>query len=98
MVPVSVEEIVSLRWEQGENHQIREELSLGEFTLEIHIRHPRGSCWRGVRTILEPGERSQGLPNPGNIANHGTGGGFWGAIDPVLSIAGFNPLEAGLTS
>lgn len=49
MVPVSVEEIISLRWEHRENHQKCEELSLGEFTFEIHIRHPRGSCWRGVR-------------------------------------------------
>lgn len=95
---MSVEEIMSLRWEHGENHQKHEELSLGKFTFESHIRHLRGSCWRGVHTILEPGERSHGLPNPGNIANHGTGGGFWGVIDPVLSIAGFNPLETGLTS
>lgn len=41
LVSVSVEEIVSLRWEDQENSRKCEELSLGEFTLRFTLDIPR---------------------------------------------------------
>lgn len=43
MVPVSVEEIMSLRWEHGENHQKHEELSLGNLHSRVTLDISEGA-------------------------------------------------------
>lgn len=58
--------------------------------MRVTLDSPRGAVEVViVCMILELGERPQSQPNIGNIANHGTGGGFQGVIDLVQSIAGF---------
>lgn len=71
---------MSLRWEDGEGTAWNvKSLVWGNLRLRFSVDKPRGATEVvTVCMLLEPGERSQSQPNTGDIANHGTGGGFLG--------------------